>query len=88
MSGGLPILNSLKNSELGNLITHHNIGFNYDSDESLLKIIKNVLELKINLNEKRFNINKLYQERFDSNTVYMNYLHHIENCISLYALKL
>ena len=88
MSGGLPILNSLKNSELGNLITHHNIGFNYDSDESLLKIIKNVLELKINMNEKRININKLYQEKFDSNTVYMNYLHHIENCISLYALKL
>jgi glycosyltransferase involved in cell wall biosynthesis len=87
MSGGIPILNSLENSDLGNIIKIRKIGFNYDSDEALLFILKNVLSGQLNLAEMKSNSIKLYNEQFDSSAVYMNYLSHMENCISLYKSK-
>ena len=81
MSGNLPILNSLSKSDLGNLIKSYNIGFNYDSSDSLLQILKFSLENKNQINEIKKNIQKLYYNKFDSETVYTNYIIHLENCI-------
>ncbi|RVU25596.1 glycosyltransferase [Sandaracinomonas limnophila] len=87
MSAGLPILNSLKNSELGQLITDFNIGFNYDDADSFLSVIKLALNSKFDKSQLKNNINKIYNNNFDSTTVYKNYLSHIENCISFYSEK-
>jgi len=81
MSGNLPILNSLSKSDLGNLVKSYNIGFNYDSSDSLLQILKFSLENKNQINEIKKNIQKLYYNKFDSETVYTNYITHLENCV-------
>ena len=85
MSGGLPILNSLKDSELGCLISKHKIGFNYDNAESLLSILRSAIENKFDVLKLKENSSNIYKNYFDSNAVYKSYLGHIENCISFYS---
>jgi len=84
MSGNLPILNSLIDSDLGKLIITQNIGFNYDSDKALLQILKFAIENKKQIEGMKDNIKNLYYNSFDSESVYTNYIDHIEKCIKLF----
>ncbi len=84
MSGNLPILNSLENSDLGELIRTQNIGFNYDSDKSLLKILKFSIENKNQIKSMKSKIKDVYYNNFDSDFVYTNYIKHIEKSINLF----
>lgn len=83
MSAGLSILSTLKDGTLGKFIDKHEVGFHYnhDSAESFIDALKEIIQIKSDLIEKRNSIKKIYLERFDAFEVYKNYTKHLENIV-------
>ena len=79
LSLGLPILSPLS-GEVKNLIHLHDVGFTYadDLDECIMKLIHDPdLSQRMAQNAK-----KLYYEEFDYETVYGQFVSHMENIVN------
>ena len=81
--GGIPILSTLGNGILGNIIEKEKIGYNYshDSVTSLISAINRAIDSKEDFKNKKLKIKSLFQNNFDSKIVLKKYNTHIENVI-------
>jgi glycosyltransferase involved in cell wall biosynthesis len=86
MSSGLPLLSTLKDGELGNLINSHNIGFHYNFGDpiSLSNKIKELIRNREGLKDMHARIFNLYMNEFDAHKIYTNYINHLEKVIAKY----
>lgn len=82
-SSGLPIVTTLGAGTLGQFVTSHEIGVNYEAfnSESLLDSLKNLDNIASQ--KMKLNISELYNVNFSSETVYSKYLNHVEKVASL-----
>ena len=89
MSAGLPILSTLKGGTLGHLIDDNKIGFHYvhDSVESLIAILNQIIQNKEDLKKMRGNINVIYNENFDADHVYRQYVAHLEKVVKAFSVS-
>ena len=83
MSAGLPLLSTLKDGELGNLVTENNIGYHYDFGNplSLAEKVKELMEKKNELKAMHNRIFNLFMKEFDAQHIYSNYLDHLEKVV-------
>ena len=83
MSAGLPLLSTLKEGELGNLVTENNIGYHYDFGNpiSLAEKIKELMEKKNELKAMHNRIFDLFMKEFDAQHIYSSYLDHLEKVV-------
>jgi len=72
IAAGLPLLNSCQEEEVKNLISDHNLGFNYipGSPHSLLNALEKALKNKVLLREYRENSKRLAIKYFDRKISY------------------
>lgn len=89
MSGGLPILSTLKGGTLGHLIDDNRIGFHYDHDsaESLINVLNQIIQNRGDLKEMQAKINMIYKENFDAYHVYGEYASHLEKVVKAYIVN-
>ena len=89
MSSGLPILNSLEKSTLGSYIDMYDIGFHYaqNSPDELFNLLKKLSTNRKLIKSKKVNIRRVYDEYFDANSVYLNYISHLEKVVLNYKKK-
>ncbi len=84
MSAGLPLLSTLKDGELGKLVTENNIGYHYNfgNPASLAGEIKELMEKKDELKAVHTRIFDLYMKEFDAQHIYSSYLDHLEKIVA------
>ena len=75
---GLPIISSLK-IEFENLIKENKIGFSYETDDDLIKLIEKISNLKNkSLLEYKANARKLWENNFKTGEVYKNLIKNLK----------
>lgn len=81
-SAGLPLLTTLGKGVLGEYVRRHQIGTNYEAfvPESLLESLDFLENEDHQSMHER--IKSLFHEYFSANTVYSNYLNHLESVVS------
>ncbi len=76
---GLPIISSLK-IEFENLIKKNKIGFSYETEYDLIKLIEKISNLKNkSLLEYKTNARKLWENNFKTGEVYKNLIENLKN---------
>jgi glycosyltransferase involved in cell wall biosynthesis len=74
-SNGLPVLTTLGEGVLGQLVANENFGLNYEQNNPI-SLAKSIEKLIVLIDNKTINRNKIiefYTRNFDSNIVYKNY---------------
>jgi len=86
MSAGLPILSTLGDGILGELIKKNDIGYHYESGNknSLLEAILRIIKDREKLVTMRKKVLNIYEENFDAQNVYRDYTLHLERVVSLF----
>ncbi len=77
---GLPILSPLR-GEVGNLILNHNVGMTYGRDKTLKQCIEIMLENKSLRRAMSNNARKLYNDAFEFDKVYDDFVAHLEKIV-------
>jgi glycosyltransferase involved in cell wall biosynthesis len=89
MSSMVPLLSTLGEGILGELIKRNNIGFNYTSGskESLAETIRFINHNKSNLQDMHARIEFLYKSNFDASEVYNNFITHLKHVVEMHKLN-
>jgi glycosyltransferase involved in cell wall biosynthesis len=89
MSSNVPLLSTLGEGILGDLIKRNNIGFNYTSGskDSLVETIRFINHNRSNLQEMHVRIETLYKSKFDAVEVYNHYLTHLKYVFDIHQIK-
>ena len=82
LSAGLPIISSFQ-GELKDIISKHDIGFNYepDDEDGLADAIKRAYTNKGLYGEFSKNANRIFNENFNADKIYDEYAQHIEKVL-------
>lgn len=80
-SSGLYVISTLGDGILGKFLTENEIGANYIAynPESLNQCIRNVMDML--MSSKKDDIKKIFIKNFSAQSVYSNYLIHLENVV-------
>lgn len=80
MSSGLPLLTTLRNGQLGKLSDENGFGYHYENGnpESFAEIVISLISKKNTLDHSKDAIQSVFKSKFDAETIYANYLKHIE----------
>jgi glycosyltransferase involved in cell wall biosynthesis len=89
MSSNVPLLSTLGDGILGDLINKNNIGFNYTSGctDSLVETIRFINSNKSCLVNMRAKIEHIYKTNFDASQVYSNYIAHLSHVVEMYKIN-
>jgi glycosyltransferase involved in cell wall biosynthesis len=89
MSSNVPLLSTLGEGILGDLIKRNNIGFNYTSGskDSLVETIRFINHNRSNLQEMHTRIDSIYKTNFDASEVYNNYITHLKNVVEMHKIN-
>lgn len=89
MSSSVPLLNTLGEGILGDLLKKNNIGFNYTSGskDSLVEVIRFINHNRSNLEDMHTRIESIYKINFDANEVYRNYIKHLEDVVEIHKIN-
>jgi glycosyltransferase involved in cell wall biosynthesis len=89
MSSNVPLLTTLGEGILGDLIERNNIGFNYTSGskDSLAERIRFINHNRSNLQEMHTRIESIYKTNFDASEVYNNYITHLKHVVEMYKIN-
>jgi glycosyltransferase involved in cell wall biosynthesis len=89
MSSNVPLLNTLGDGILGDLINKNNIGFNYTSGskDSLVETIRVINSNRSSLLDMRAKIEPIYKTNFDASEVYSNYIAHLKHVVEIYKIN-
>lgn len=84
MSAGLTILTTLEDGELGKLCKSNDFGFFYSiyNPISLASTIERLINEKDELSLKNEKIKSLYEANFKAESVYLNYIKHLEMIVN------
>lgn len=86
MSAGLPLLSTLENGELGDLVLKNNLGFHYEFGNpiSLATKLKKLIKMRGDLKKENTRIFNFYLNNFDAESIYSNYFEHIKQVVLNY----
>jgi glycosyltransferase involved in cell wall biosynthesis len=89
MSSNVPLLTTLGEGILGDLIKRNNIGFNYTSGskDSLVEVIRFINHNRSNLQEMHSRIESIYKTNFDASEVYNNYIAHLKHVVEMHKIN-
>lgn len=80
LSAGLPLLNSLSDGVLGQLVNNNKLGFNYipGSKDSLVEILLKIENGEFNLKIFKENNLDFYKKNYEAEVVFNKYMQHLE----------
>ena len=78
LAGGLPILTTLQQGTLADLLREHDCGMSYENDQQLADVIRSLQATPRRLQDMSRNASKVFAERFVADRVYNDMADHLE----------